>query len=147
MTISRLPIRGDSSRRRAGDGALSGRAPPRMIRHVELRLHACEPGFLPRLLAELRDELPGGVHREASAGLVESALAAGDSAREPTLAFARQTLPDAHPLAAASVSAWARAATAALLRVCSPVPPTRRGACTCCASATRPRSPARAAPR
>jgi 23S rRNA (cytidine2498-2'-O)-methyltransferase len=86
-----------------------------MIRRVELRLHACDPELSPRLAAELRDELPGGTHRELSAGLLESALPAEDSAREPTLAFARQTLPDCHPLAAASVSAWARATTAALL--------------------------------
>ncbi len=82
---------------------------------MSARLHACPTEFAARLLAELRAALPGGEHRVLLPGLLHSELGADEAAREPLLAFARQTLPDPVPLAATSVSAWARAAAERLL--------------------------------
>jgi 23S rRNA (cytidine2498-2'-O)-methyltransferase len=82
---------------------------------MSTRLHACPPDVAARLLAELRAALPGSEHRLLLPGLLHSELAADDAGREPLLAFARQTLPDPEPLAATSVSTWARAAADRLL--------------------------------
>jgi len=82
---------------------------------VSPRLSTCPPEFAPRLLAELRAVHPGGAHVEVAPGLLSSELPPVESAREPVLAFAHQVLPEAVPLAAASISAWARAAAALLL--------------------------------
>lgn len=79
------------------------------------RLHACPPEDTPRLLAELRAEHPGGVHVELAPGLLASELPPDEAAREPLLAFCRQVLPAAEPLAAPSINAWARAAAERLL--------------------------------
>jgi len=79
------------------------------------RLHTCPPEFSRRLLAELRAVHPGGTHAELAPGLLSSELPPEELAREPVLAFAQQVLPAAVPLAAPSVSAWARAATGLLL--------------------------------
>ena len=78
------------------------------------RLHVSAPGFLARLLAELRAAFPAGEHRVLLPDLVHSTLPPADDAREPLLAFAQQVLPEPLPLTAPSVSAWARAAAEAL---------------------------------
>jgi 23S rRNA (cytidine2498-2'-O)-methyltransferase len=78
------------------------------------RLQLCAPGLAARLLAELRADFPRGDH-VVQGEHVTSTLDAEDAARVPCLAFARQVLPDPAPLAAPSVSAWARAAADALL--------------------------------
>jgi 23S rRNA (cytidine2498-2'-O)-methyltransferase len=79
------------------------------------RFHTCPPEFSPRLLAELRAVHPDGAHAELAPGLLASELPPDERAREPMLAFAKQVLPGAAPLAAPSVSAWARAAASLLL--------------------------------
>jgi len=82
---------------------------------MSTRLHACPPEDSSRLLAELRGALPRSDHGVLLPGLLRSELSPEDAGREPLLAFARQTLSGPEPLAATSVSTWARAAAERLL--------------------------------
>jgi 23S rRNA (cytidine2498-2'-O)-methyltransferase len=86
------------------------------------RLHLAAPGLQPRLLAELRAAFPGGEHEVVAPDLLRSTLPDAPE-REPPLAFAQQVLPEPLPLAAPSVSAWARAAADALLPRLAARPP------------------------
>jgi 23S rRNA (cytidine2498-2'-O)-methyltransferase len=86
-----------------------------IIAALSPRLHVCPPELATRLLAELRAVHPGGTHAELAPGLISSELPPDELLREPLLAFAQQVLPAAVPLAAPSVSAWARAAASLLL--------------------------------
>jgi 23S rRNA (cytidine2498-2'-O)-methyltransferase len=79
------------------------------------RLHVSAPGQAARLLAELHAAFPASEHRVLLPDLLHSTLTPDDDTREPLLAFAQQVLPEPRPLAAPSVSAWARAAADALV--------------------------------
>ncbi len=78
-------------------------------------LALCAAGREEHLLAELAAGLPGSASRPAGPGLVWTDVAPPDVGATPTLAFARQALPDPRPVAASSVAAWGRAAASELI--------------------------------
>src|SRR5262245_13710048 len=85
------------------------------------RLYLCAPGGERPLLAELAAEFPAGAHRVAGPGLVWSELP-DEGDRVPSVAFARQALPEPEPLGAPSVTRWGEAAAARLIEALSRAP-------------------------
>ncbi len=77
---------------------------------TELRLHLAREGFVPWLKDELARVFPGSQHLVRSPPWIESRLTPAEAAQVPSVAFSAQCLPNAVPVSAASVSAWANAA-------------------------------------
>ena len=78
-----------------------------------MHLLLTEPGDEPFLLDELRRAFPDAAHGVRAAGLVETDAVIQPEAA-PTLAFARQLLPDAEPVTAVSIREWSERLFAAV---------------------------------
>jgi 23S rRNA (cytidine2498-2'-O)-methyltransferase len=82
---------------------------------IETRLHVAAEGSEGALLAELYRVYPGSSHALRSPGFVESLMSAEDAAKGAALAFALQCLPDAEPVSAPSIAAFAALAVERLV--------------------------------
>lgn len=81
-----------------------------------MHLFLTEPGDEPFLGDELKQTFVGAEMELLAPGLVRSAVAL-NSAAAPALAFARQTLPEAHAVSAASIREWSERLLEAVSRL------------------------------